>query len=168
MKDVFFFGIMTVLALWLQTTSLCYVIPSAYKPDLFLILVYWTSLRLPFAIGAALCFGGGMVMDLLSGSPMGLFALVYGVVFVSSGYLNTVFEIDTPLTRAVIILVAAMSSSCVVLFMRALVNATDFGMHSVLWALVRALNTSVVSFAVFPALDRFRMAYVNLLGEREN
>lgn len=166
MRDVFFFGMMTVLALWLQTTAVCSVVPSAYKPDLFLILVYWTSLRLPFAIGVALCFGGGILVDLLSGSTMGLFALLYGVVFISCGYLNTVFEIDTPMTRAVIILIAALANSGIVLFMRALVHATDFGLHSMLWALVKALSTSVVSLAVFPALDRFRTAYVSLMGER--
>ncbi len=107
MKDVLFFGMVTVLALWLQTTSLCFLMPSEYKPDLFLILVYWTSLRLPFAFGVALCFGGGILVDLLSGSPVGLFALLYCMVLVSCGYLNTVFEMDTPATRAVIILVAA-------------------------------------------------------------
>jgi rod shape-determining protein MreD len=166
LKDVFFFGTMTIVALWLQTTSVCLAIPSECKPDLFLILVYWTSLRLSFAIGIALCFGGGILVDSLSGSPMGLFALLYCMVFVSCGYLNTVFEIDTPMTRAVIILVAALASSGVVVSMRALASATDFGWNSALWVLAKASITSVVSLLIFPALDRFRMAYVNLIGER--
>ena len=107
-----------------------------------------------------------MMVDLLSGSPMGLFALLYCMVFVSCGYLNTVFEIDTPMTRAVIILVAALASFGVVLFMRAVVNATDFGLYSVLWILVRALGTSVASLAVFPVLDLSRTAYMSLIGTR--
>ncbi len=166
MKDVFFFGMVTVLALWLQTTSLCFLVPSEYKPDLFLILVYWASVRLPFAFGVALCFGGGLMVDFLSGSPVGLFALLYCMVLVSCGYLNSVFEMDTPVTRAVIILVAALASAGIVSLMRALVASTDVGWNSIVWVLLKLLSTSVVSLVVFSGLDRFQAAYSNLIGAR--
>jgi len=157
---------MTVLALWLQTTSVCFLIPSPFKPDFFLILVYWTSLRLPFAFGVALCFGGGMLVDLLSGSPLGLFALLYCLVLVSCGYLNTVFEMDTPITRAVIILAAALASAGIVLSTRSLLGPLDMGWHSLVQVMEKSLSTSLVSVAIFPAVDRFRVAYLNLIGAR--
>jgi rod shape-determining protein MreD len=165
-KEILFSAVAAALVLVIQTTSFGFLLPSAYKPDLFLVLVFWASLRLPFLVGVALAFVGGMCVDLLSGSPLGLFAVIYCSTFVTCGYLNTVFQIDTPGRQAATTFGAAVACAAVVLLGRALTGPMAIGWNSLQWVLLKTFCTTVSSLALFPLMDRARTAYTSLTGIR--
>jgi rod shape-determining protein MreD len=165
-KEIFFLSIAGVLVLSLETTSLVFLASGTYKPDLFLVLVIWGSLRLPFIAGVGLAFVGGMCVDLLSGSPAGLFAVTYCSIFVVCGYLNTVFQIDTLGGRAVTTFGAAMASAGIVFLARALTGPADLGWNTLEWVLLKSSFTSLSSLVLFPSMDQARMVYSKLVGMR--
>jgi rod shape-determining protein MreD len=166
LKDVFFLMMTGVFVLALQCTSLGFVVPSAYKPDLFLVLVVWSSLRVPFLAGVGTAFLGGLSVDLLSGSPAGLFAVIYCSTFIACGFLNSVFQMDTPAGRTLTVFVATLSSAGVVLMVRMLTVSADVGSHSLIWFVEKSAITAGSCLLLFPLMDRFRRAYVSLVGTR--
>jgi rod shape-determining protein MreD len=165
-KDVVFLAAVAVLVLAVQTACMSSFVTASYKPDLFLVFVFWTGLRFPFIPGVGLAFAGGLFVDLLSGSPVGLFAIIYCSTFVACGYLNAVFQIDTPAGRAVTIFAAALASAGIVVLARTLTGPSGVGWNSLLWFASKSLITALSSLALFPPADRLRTAYFHLMGVR--
>jgi rod shape-determining protein MreD len=166
LKDVFFLMITGVLVLVLQSTFMGFLLPNAYKPDLFLVLVFWSSLRLPFLAGVGTAFVGGLLVDLLSGAPVGLFAVIYCSIFIACGSLNSVFQTDTLAGRVVTVFAATLTSAGTVLLVRMLTATVSMGSNSLLWFVEKAAITALSCLLFFPIMDRFRMAYVGLVGAR--
>ncbi|MDQ7783220.1 MAG: rod shape-determining protein MreD [Desulfomonilaceae bacterium] len=149
-----------------QVASIGFVVPAAYKPDIMLILVVWAGIRLEAVPGIVLAFFGGIVVDIFSGSPTGLFALVYCLTFVASGSANSTFDIDTPVGRALVVFVAALLTGVFVVLTRWFAGPLGAGTYAVPAALAKSLITGLTSLAVFPLLDRSWAGYEKLVGER--
>jgi len=156
----------SVLVVVVQTASVGFVVPVAYKPDIMLILVVWASLRLALVPGIAFAFVGGLLMDFFSGSPTGLFALVYCLTFVAAGSANTTFDINRPLVRACVICAATLASGSAVVLTRLLAGPVGMGLHTVLLILAKSVATGLTSLVVFPFLERSWVGYGKLVGDR--
>ncbi len=155
-----------IVAVIVQTSSVGFVMPVGYKPDIMLILVVWASLRLTVVAGIAFAFVAGIVVDLLSGSPTGLFALVYCLTFVASSSANSTFEINRPMGRASVVLAATLVSGAAVVLTRWLAGPVSVGIQTLLLILSKSVITALTSFVVFPLLDRSWDGYGKLVGER--
>ncbi len=164
MTDILFMLLVGIAALILQTTSLAFLVPAAYKPDVILILVGWASLRMPFSVAAGFAFVAGILVDLLSGSPIGLFAIIYCLVFLSYGYSHATFHLEGLAAQAVLIFILTLASGGVVLFMRFLGGPVGFGWNAAQWFLLKSLFTGLASVLVFPLVDRLRAGYTRLVG----
>jgi rod shape-determining protein MreD len=163
---VLFISLATMIVAIVQTASIGLLIPAAYKPDVMLILVVWASLRLTRGIGMSFAFVAGLLMDILSGSPMGLFALIYCVCFVMCDVANSTFDIDRPAGRALTTLGVTILAGGTVLLTRWLTGPTGTGLHTIVWILSKSLITGLSSLVLFPVLDRSWTSCSKLVGVR--
>jgi rod shape-determining protein MreD len=166
--DVIFLALMAVLLLFLQTTSLAYILPAIYKPDLIVTLVVWSGMRIPFTRGIGSAFGIGLVVDLFSGSYTGLFATIYTVVYVAAGYLHEYFRIDTRPGGFLCTFCATLMSGVMVLGMRVVTGPVEWGKQAAIWFTVKALATALASLVVFPFIERSWAGYCRLVGVRQD
>lgn len=155
-----------MIALFLQTTSLDYFFTAQYKPDLMLILVAWAGLRMTLATGMFFAFVAGILADSLSGSPTGLFALIYCLVFVGCGYVNANFDIHTLSGYFTTLFVATIFGAGMVLLLRLSTGPIGFGPASARWILLRSLITGIAAIFLIPFVDRLRDSYSRLVGSR--
>jgi rod shape-determining protein MreD len=166
LKEIIFLFAVATVALGLQSTSVLFLLSAAYKPDLILILVVWAGLRASYTAGVGFAFVAGLCVDVLSGSPTGLFALIYCLVLVTSGYVDAIIPIDDPVGWMTIVFLATLFSACIVLIMRWLAGPVGLGPYTVAWILLKSLLTGMVGVAVIPCLDRVWAGYARIIGEQ--
>lgn len=166
MREIIFLLAVGTASLALQTTSMGFIISAAYKPELTLALVVWAGLRATYLSGVGFAFIIGLCVDTLSGSPTGLFGLVYCLAFVASGYVDSVVPIDDPAGWAVTVFITCTCAGCLVLMMRWLAGPVGFGVLAVAWIVVKSLVTGAAAVALFPFLDKAWAGYLRIVGER--
>jgi len=166
LREIIFLIAVGTATLVLQTTSMGFIVPAAYKPDLILALVVWAGLRATYLPGVGFAFIIGICVDKLSGSPTGLFPLIYCLAFVASGYVHSVVPIDDPVGWAVTVLLACAAAGCLVLIMRWLAGPVGLGLNTVVWMVVKSLATGGAAVAIFPCLDKAWAGYSRIIGER--
>ncbi|MFC1834545.1 rod shape-determining protein MreD [Thermodesulfobacteriota bacterium] len=166
MSDLLFVAGVGIPLLWIQTTSLGFLISTSYKPDLMLILVIWAALRLTLVRGLGVGLVTGIIVDLLSGAPVGLFALTYCLILVSCNYLDAMFHIDGPVGRASLVLGAMIVTGAAVLLLRWLHGPVGVGWDSLGWIALKSMITAIASVLCFPLLERAYLRYERLVGAR--
>lgn len=164
MRDAIFLIAVCLIVTLLQVTSLGFLVPMAYKPDLMLVCVIWASLRARLEVGMAFAFCSGILIDFLSGSPTGLFALIYSVSFVVCGFLNTTFAVDRPVGRMVAASIATVIAGAAVLFLRWISGPVDVGSYVVAWIAAKSAATGLACLVAFPVMDSMRAGYSRLIG----
>ncbi len=167
MRDLIFLTIFSLPTLIVQTTILPLVLNSQYKPDLFLILVFWAAVRIAFVSAAVFAFMAGLLMDVFSGSPPGLFAMLYALIFLSCAYLHSVFEMDSHALNAVTIFCATFITGIIVLTVNWLRIPVEFGSNLFQWPFLKSLTTALFGIMLFPALDWFWNSYSKLIPARQ-
>lgn len=166
MRDLIFITVFSLPLLLVQTTIIGQFINVSYKPDFFLILVFWAAMRMSFIAASVFSFMAGLLMDLFSGAPLGLFAIIYQMVFLSSAYLHSVFQMENHAARAMSIFCAMAGSGCIVLLVRMLSGPNEFGWNIVQWLLLKAIVAALFSVALIPGLDWLWTGYSKLVPER--
>ncbi len=68
----------------LQTTVIPWAVPAMFKPDLLLILVIYIGLSESLVRGAALTYLLGTLHDVFAGAYLGLYGLVFLVLFLAA------------------------------------------------------------------------------------
>jgi rod shape-determining protein MreD len=152
-REALFLAILGGIILVLQTTSLAFLAPGDCKPDLMLVAVGWAGLRATYSVGVTFAFVAGLAVDVMSGSPLGLFGLIYCLVFCGYAYVHAVFPLDDYVGWATTIFGAALISAVVVLSARWLHGPMGFGWHAAAWVLLKSLSTAVLSLVMFPCMD---------------
>lgn len=166
MTEIIFLFAAGITGLVLQTTSMGFTIPADYKPDIILALVVWSGLRATYMAGVVFAFIIGLCVDMLSGSPTGFFALIYCLAFVAAGYVDSVAPIDDPAGWAATVCFASIASGCLVLMMRWMAGPVGFGVHTLVWILVKSLVTGGVAVALLSCLDKAWAGYSRMVGAR--
>lgn len=165
MRSLLFALLPGAIVVVLQVTSFGFTVSAQYKPDLFLVLVVWSSLRLSFSGGVGFSFFLGIVADILSGSPTGLFALIYCLLFTACGYLNATFHVDTRTGRALMVFLGMLAAGSIVLVARWIGGPLGFGWQTVQWFVVKSLVTTLAGVVVFSLIDGAWRHYSRLVGE---
>jgi rod shape-determining protein MreD len=163
-RDFLFTFAIGLSLLILQTSAIGFWVSAFYKPDLVLVLVCWAGLRLTILPGIGFSFGIGILVDLLSGSPMGLFALIYSVVFLVCGYLEAILDINGHLGRAVTVFGATVFSGAVMILMRWLSEPLELTLYTAWGILLKATVGGLAAILFIPALDRLRAGSTRLIG----
>lgn len=166
MKDLIFLALCGILCLVIQVTSMSFFVSADYKPDLFMILVFWASLRTAFVSSAIFAFTAGFAVDLYSASPQGLFAVIYCLVFLCCAYLNSIAQIDSPLGRTTTVLTATLVAGLLVASLREIVGPVGLGWNAFQWLFLKSVLTSLATLIVFPLMDWSWSAYLRLAGIR--
>jgi rod shape-determining protein MreD len=165
-KDLVFLALCGTVCLVIQVTSMSFFVSADYKPDLFMILVFWASLRTAFMSSAIFAFAAGFAVDLYSASPQGLFPVIYCLAFLSGAYLNSIAQIDSPLGRTSTVLAATLAAGFLVAFLRQIVGPAGLGWHAFQWLFVKSVLTGLATLIVFPLMDWSWAAYLRLAGIR--
>jgi rod shape-determining protein MreD len=157
----FFLLVITGLILIVQTEASLF--PEWAKPDLALVFTIWMSFRAPPTVAAFVSFLLGLGVDVFSGGPAGLFAVIYTLVFLIISESRTVLETDTLLLRSLTVFTAALAVGIIV------VAANWAGLPApIKWApakiILRSCASGLASMMLFPLLDRGRNAYLRLSG----
>lgn len=139
-------------------------VPMAYKPDLMVVAVIWASLRIRLEIGMAFAFGGGMLMDMFSGAPAGLFVVIYCITFVVCAALNTTLSLDQPSVRMITASMATMASGAVILVTTWFSGPIDGGFLILFRMTGKSIITGIACLIAFPVLDRAMGAFSRIIG----
>ncbi len=166
MKELIFLAIFLLPTLLLQTTIIPLFVDSQYKPDLFLILVFWAAIRITFVPAAVFAFATGLLTGIFSGAPPGLFAILYLLIFLPSTYLHSVFELDSHTVNAVTVFCATFVAGQVIIAVTWLKVPIEFGWHLFQWPLLKSLSTALFAVMVVPALDWLWNSYSKLVPAR--
>ncbi|AFM26360.1 rod shape-determining protein MreD [Desulfomonile tiedjei] len=164
MREVVFCLILIFSALIVQTTVMMFFIPPEYRPDLMLIVIVWCGYRLSFITGAPAAFGTGLLVDLFSGSPTGLFSTMYCLFILLLGYLDSRFHLDSIPAKAVMILGATLVTGFMVFALRRASAPVEFGAHALEWITIRSIITAGIAVPVLSFLDTAWSGYSRLVG----
>ncbi len=165
MREAFFVALIGMVVLGIQVSRLGLQMPAAYKPDLMLATVVWSSLRVRYSTGAGYAFVAGLLVSLFSGSPTALFSLVYCLVFGLSGYVNATFHVDRPLGWALLLFTGAWLGGAVIAAVRfmELTSSMDWSMPA--WMALKAVTTVLGGEVLMLVMDRLWNSYSRILGE---
>jgi rod shape-determining protein MreD len=166
LKDFLFLALCGTLCLVIQVTTLSFFVSADYKPDLFMILVFWSGLRTTFVSSAIFAFSAGFAADIFSAAPQGIFSIIYCLVFLLSAYLNSLFQIDSPVGRAATVFGTTVAAGLIVIGMRELLGPVGLGWKALQWLFVKSLLTGLATTIVFPLMDWSWSSYVRLAGAR--
>ncbi|MBI5249006.1 MAG: rod shape-determining protein MreD [Desulfomonile tiedjei] len=166
MRDVFFILMAGLTTIVIQTTFAGFFWGSEYKPDLMLVLVSWAGFRMQFLVGVALAFCGGLILDLFSGSPSGLFSLMYCFLLLAFGYADSRFHVDSNSAKAVMIFAASLIVGGMVFIMRRVASPVELGWNVGQWIIIKSGITAMTSLVILPALDSLWSGYTRLVGIR--
>lgn len=135
--------ILLVLLLLLSFVSLPLPYLGAARPCLVLIAVYYWSIYRPTLVPPVLCFAMGIVMDVLSGGPMGLNALILvAVQWIVRGQRRFLMGQSYPTIWAVF---------AVILVFSALAQWGLYGLAHMQWpVLVPVAGSVILSLLMFP------------------
>jgi rod shape-determining protein MreD len=98
------------LALLLGQVVVNLLLPAAIRPDLVLIFALAMGLRGGGVHGLLLAFGAGFVLDVLSASPLGLFALLCGTACAATRLLDKALYLRAAVPWATYVCVYAIAN----------------------------------------------------------
>ncbi len=153
MKEGLFPILTGIIALGLQTTSVAFAVPAGLKPDLMLIVVVWAAGRIPLGIGAPFAFMAGMMIDLFSGSPTGLFAVFYCLVFVCSAYAHATLSIHGYAGPVILVFCASLAAGATVVLTARVNVPVGFGWSAAGWIALKSLITAVAALPTLALIE---------------
>ncbi|MEW6350005.1 MAG: hypothetical protein AB1646_13140 [Thermodesulfobacteriota bacterium] len=165
MREVLFVAVVGVVVLGIQVSRFGLQMPAAYKPDLMLVTVVWSSLRVRYATGAGYAFVAGLLVSLFSGAPTALFSLVYCLVFGLSGYVNSTFQVDRPLGWALLLFIGAWLGGGVIAAVRLMEVPSTMDWSIITWMMLKATTTVLGGELLMLVLDRLWKSYSRIMGE---
>jgi len=166
LREILFISVAGMTVMVLQTISGGLVIPAEYKPDLMLILVLWAAVRSSLLIGLGFAFISGLFLDLFSGAPAGLFALINCLVFVATGSLNSRFAMDRVSARTISVFGASLLAALLVVSLRWATGPVELGARTMQWIVAKSAISALASLLLFPVLDKFWTGYCRIIGAR--
>lgn len=153
MTTLVFVLVIAVSLLALQTTSFGFLVPSQYKPDLLIAFVVWVTFRLETSPGLCAAFIIGLFVDVLSGSPLGLFAILYSLVLIVCRQLNATFHIDGYVGRGAMVGGSVLVIGIVILISRYITGLSSFSWNSIIWIFGKSAISGIIGILVMAIVD---------------
>lgn len=102
------FLMLSIIGVCLETAVLPHLEIYHQRPDLILLLVVFFALHARGANGLIVAWAAGLLVDLSSQSPLGLFAITYGLVGLGVFQIREMVFRDQLLTHVVVTLLACL------------------------------------------------------------
>lgn len=164
MSQFLFLVVWGIVALSLQSSVLLLLIPSALRPDLTITVIAWSSGHIKFSVGIIFSFLLGLCVDLMSGAPLGLSGLLYMVIYVFFGYLDSYLEATGVARNYVAIFFASVIVFSSMIVARTLAAEGNPGMYEIYWVLVKSFSTATFSWLALEALNLVWKEYSKITG----
>lgn len=101
MKHFFFYLILGLFFLVLQTSFISFVLPKHLQPDILLIIVFFVSFRFTNWNGVLTAFFLGYIVDLFSGSLLGTSSFSFVVISLLVYLLAKKIDFNSPYMRLI-------------------------------------------------------------------
>jgi rod shape-determining protein MreD len=164
LKDLFFCLIFGSVSIVIQCCVLGKIFPMELKPDLTLLVVVWVGLKGDYMSGLFSAFFLGVMEDLLSGAPLGLFSFIYLVAYMFSAFVSVNFHVDQFGLSWLVAIVTSFISFCLVFLVRWLGGQVIFELAIIEFILIKTILTSLCLIIVKPLLDNSWRGYSRLIG----
>ena len=164
MNELIFFLVVGLLSLVFQSSVLGKILPFEYKPDVALLVVIWIGVKGDYFYGILSVFTLGLAMDLLSGSPLGLFPVIYLSAFLFASYVNQSFDVERLGLGWSITIVTCFVSFCMVFLARWLGGQILFESSIIKLIILKTILTSLGLLIVKPVLDGAWKGYSKVIG----
>jgi rod shape-determining protein MreD len=168
MKRVVAYLFLGVVFVLFQTTLLSRLLPFQTKPDLLLILIVYLGLTENFLRGSFLAYLFGCLLDVFSGSYLGLCGLTFLVIFLAVRGTASHFNTESSLLLLFMVFCGTLLQSAVLIL--ALVFFVDAGsswliiLGSLLPQLLLNLLAALVLLWVLPRLQRRFLPFLAIPG----
>lgn len=164
MKDFIFCVVVGWLSFVVESSILGNIFPMEFKPDLTLLIVVWIGLKRAYVPGLIAVFLLGVVEDLLSGAPLGLFPVIYLAVFMFSVYVSVNFDVDQLGAGLSVALLACSVSFSLIFLARWLIGQISFEPEIIKIVIVKTILSSLSLIILKPVLDGVWKGYSRLMG----
>lgn len=149
-----------LICMLLQTTIVPWLIPSLFKPDLLLVLIVYVSLSEGIVQGAILSYILGSLHDVFAGAYIGLYGLVFLLLFLSAKAAMRWFDTESATLLLSLVYFGTLIKGGIVLF--AIVVFADAG---TIWPLVlkklpfQALSTLLSAVLILGLITWFQARF---------
>lgn len=140
------------------------IFPMELKPDFALLLVVWIGLKGEYISGLLSAFVIGLVEDLLSGGPLGLFSLLYVLAVILSSYFRDNFNMESMWAYLAITLLISAACFATALLSRWLVGQIEFEPVFLKIIATKTILTCLSLLLVKPILDKAWEGYSRIFG----
>lgn len=164
MKDFIFCMVVGWLSFVVESSILGNIFPMEFKPDLTLLIVVWIGLKRAYIPGVIAVFLLGVVEDLLSGAPLGLFPVIYLTVFMFSVYVSVNFDVDQLGAGLSVALLACSVSFSLIFLARWLIGQISFEPQIIKIVILKTILSSLSLIIFKPVLDGAWKGYSRLMG----
>jgi rod shape-determining protein MreD len=152
------------LSFVVESSILGNIFPMEFKPDLTLLIVVWIGLKRAYIPGVIAVFLLGVVEDLLSGAPLGLFPVIYLTVFMFSVYVSVNFDVDQLGAGLSVALLACSVSFSLIFLARWFIGQISFEPQIIKIVILKTILSSLSLIIFKPVLDGAWKGYSRLMG----
>ncbi len=164
MNQVVFLLALGMLSLTAQSSVMFHVLPPEWRPDLTLILLAWSTSHVRFFIGLCFSFVLGLCMDLMSGTPFGLFGLLYILAYIFFAYLDSYFEVAGVTRNYFSIFLASFVIFSALFAYRALYGEINLGWLNLYWVMVKSISVATFSWPTLILMNIIWNEYSKVSG----
>jgi rod shape-determining protein MreD len=144
----------TILLVVLQTTLADVLFSGWLVLELSLVVVIYAGFRLDLMKGIILAFLMGFVFDSVSGAPLGLFTLIYLIIFLLSFFVSLRIASEKLYLIALLSLMCSLLESLTLILLYHFVSDFDMLNNVFLVFVPQALLISVLSVGFFYAMRK--------------
>jgi cell shape-determining protein MreD len=137
------------------------ITPKPFDVDLGAAMIAYVMISFGSTWAGVFALGQGIIMDLFSAGPLGLFPLLYLIVFLSIQWGCRFFDLHSSSGQAILVCIAVCLKSSILLLLLSIFSYSVSGSSSVMLLLgASAVATGLVSPICFQVLDRLRRVFI--------
>lgn len=164
MSQLLLFVFVGLVSLIVQCCVLGEIFPFEYKPDLSLLVVIWLGINSDYFFGLFSVFILGIVVDMLSGAPAGLFSVIYLLAFIFSAYVGQNFDVERLGSGWSVTILTCFLVFCLCFLARWLSGQIVFEALIVKIIIFKTILTTLGLIVVKPLLDGIWKGYCKVIG----
>jgi len=157
--------VVSILIIVLQITIADVIFSGRLVLEISLIAVIFVAFRLDLVKGAISCFVLGFVYDCIAGSVLGLFTLIYTVVFLASFFISLHLIAEKMHLIALLTLLCALLEELIVFIFYNLAYGYNAGQSNPLNFLPRVLIVATLAPLLFSALRKIEVFFYGKTGQ---
>jgi hypothetical protein len=153
--------VISLLFVLLKGSLMNRIAPKPFDVDLGTAMIAYVMISFGSAWAGVFALGQGIIVDLFSAGPLGLFPLLYLIVFLSIQWGGRFFDIHSSRGQMILVCIAVSLKSSALFLLLGVFTPGVSGSSSIMVLLgASALATGLVSPVCFHVLNRLRMVFM--------